>query len=448
MGAKGSIILLLTLSVGLGLLRTDRVSPAVSGAAKPVELTFWNGFTGPDGRTMLEMIRDFNQANPDVRVTMQRMDWATYYNKLMVSCVDGRGPEVFICYASTLVRMNRAGFISPADDAYDEVGGPSLKDFDPKVLNQLLFSGKHLGVALDVHPQGMYCNATMLKEAGLVNPDGSARPPKTAEEFVDYARRLRKLSPDGQTEVWGYAFSFWRVNFMAVAAQFGGWFMDDKGNPTVNCAGNVQALTFLTDLIRKDHIVPTPEASLGGWVLFRQSKSAMVFDGVYMVGDLLRLHDLDYIGAPLPQIGPQPGTVGDSHVLCIRTGLTDRQRQAAIRFIRYVSNNSIRWAGAGQVPARLSVRNTDAFRAMQVQYQFSRQVPYLIYPPRTAIQFELQLEIDLAVEKAFRGRATPKEALDTAQANVIGYLERDQRERGVAKDPDPGKPGSGLGGKS
>jgi hypothetical protein len=33
---------------------------------------FWNGFTGPDGRTMLRMVQRFNAANPDIEVLMQR----------------------------------------------------------------------------------------------------------------------------------------------------------------------------------------------------------------------------------------------------------------------------------------------------------------------------------------------------------------------------------------
>jgi len=69
------------------------------------------------------------------------------------------------------------------------------------------------------------------------------------------------------------------------------------------------------------------------------------------------------------------------------------------------------------------------FKAMPVQYAFSKQVPYVMYPPRTTVLFELQLEIDLAVEKVIRGRANPREALDIANANVQKFLDRDAQER-------------------
>ena len=67
------------------------------GAGKQGKQTvrFWNVFTGPDGRTMLKLIKRFNQENPDIHVIMQRMDAATYYNKLFVAGLGGRAPEVF-----------------------------------------------------------------------------------------------------------------------------------------------------------------------------------------------------------------------------------------------------------------------------------------------------------------------------------------------------------------
>src|ERR1700722_15421769 len=109
MGPKSSLLLLLLVCIGLGIARGD-FSPlrAVAPNDAPLEITFWNGFTGPDGRVMLELVRQFNQANTDVHVSMQRILWATYYNKLMVSALDGRGPEVYVLQSALLSRMNRA----------------------------------------------------------------------------------------------------------------------------------------------------------------------------------------------------------------------------------------------------------------------------------------------------------------------------------------------------
>ena len=140
--------------VVVGILRSD-LSCNVAGSKKRVELSFWNGFTGPDGRVMLQIIRDFNEKNPDVHVTMQRMEWATYYNKLMVAAMDNRGPELFVIHASTLTRMHRAGFVSNVTDLYQGQNRIPKEDFDPYVLEQAHFGSDYAGVPLDIHPQGL-----------------------------------------------------------------------------------------------------------------------------------------------------------------------------------------------------------------------------------------------------------------------------------------------------
>ena len=398
--------------VVLGAVRSG-VGQAATGTKK-VELSFWNGFTGPDGRTMLELIREFNQDNPDLLVSMQRMDWGTYYNKLMVAAVDGRGPQIFVIHASTLPRMERAGFVDDVRDLFTTI---PRDDFDPYVLQQVQYGERFVGLPLDIHPQGLYVNAEMLKAIGM------DAPPKNGDEFVKAARALKK---DGE---WGFALTLWRNNFQSLIPQFGGRYLDEQGNADLANPGNIRALEFLGSL-EAEKLVPPPENGLG-WVGYRQKKVGMVWDGVYMLGDLKRLDNLQYVGAPVPQIGPKPGTMADSHVLCVRKDLPRDQAEGARRFLRFLSANSIGWADAGQVPARRSVRAKPEFAKMQVQSAFAKQIPGMMYPPRTPVLFELTGEIDLAVEKVLRGRATAKEALTVASANAQKAIDRERSERGV-----------------
>ncbi len=184
MSAKTGILLLFLVCVTLGLVRSDFFSAEIVHK-KQIQLDFWNGWTGPDGRVALEMIRDFNEKNPDVHVSMQRIAWALYYNKLMVAELDGRGPEVFVVHAGTLARMEHAGIMSDVDDLMTGPDAIPPTDFDPKVIAETQFHNDTMGVPLDIHPQGMYCNVDMLKSIGMTNPDGSARPPQNKTEFAE-----------------------------------------------------------------------------------------------------------------------------------------------------------------------------------------------------------------------------------------------------------------------
>ncbi len=483
MGAKTSVVILALLSVVLGFIQMgDRVSLVPDD--KVIRLNFWNGFTGPDGRTMLHIIREFNEDYPNIEVTMQRMEWSIYFNKLMVAGIDGRGPEVFILHASEMPRFQRAGFMATLDEVYEGEDALPVDDFDPNLLKQMRYDGHMIGVPMDIHPQGLFYNAKMFREAGIVDENGVAKPPTNREEFMDAVRKLRiDKNGDGRPEQWGFALTMWRNNFTSLLPQFGGNYFDESGQCAIDSPESIAALEFMVSLGGDDPLVPAPENNLG-WVGFRQKKVAMVFEGIYMLGDLKRLEGVDrqlerlkrmggdpkqiielekqvqrlheleseleqlkgsdgdpnrlkeleievdrlkglqYMAAPMPVIGKQHGTHGDSHILCLQKDLDPEVHEAAIAFLKFISNHDIQWADAGQVPARNSAREAEVFKDMQVQYAFSHQIPYVNYPPRSPAVFELQQQIDFAVEKALRRRATAEEALKTARKNFEDFVRK------------------------
>jgi len=385
-----------------------------------VRINFWNGWTGPDGVAMLDVIRQFNKENPDIEISMQRMDWGTYYNKLMVSAMSHRGPEVFVIHASTLPRMVRAGFVADVADLYGPRFGIEKSDFTQRILEPVEYGDKMVGLPLDVHPQGLYCDADLLAKAGVTHP------PRTGEEFLADIKATQQVDANGNHEVWGFTWTMWRNNFMSLVPQFGGRYFDENGNPDMANPANVAAMEYMGDLT-KTKLLPAPESNTT-WTGFRQKKVAMVWEGVYMLGDLKTLEDFHAIGAPIPQIGPYKGTLADSHCLCLRADLTGAERDAAEKFVAYLSQHSLEWAKAGQVPARTSIRESAGFKALPIQSGFAEEVPYVTYPPRSPLLFELTQEIDVAVEKVLRGRATAKDALTTANQNMIEAVKRDKEE--------------------
>src|SRR5439155_6153786 len=165
----------LAAGVALGGCRTD--------GERVVTVRFWNGFTGPDGRTRLRVVKRFNQETPDVHVLMQRTDWATYYNKLFVAGVGHRAPEVFVVHTRAIERFARAGFARANDDLIDGPNGIDTGDLDSNVWQADEFRGRHYGVPLDVHVLGMYYNRRMFRESGVVDAKGEPRPPENREEF-------------------------------------------------------------------------------------------------------------------------------------------------------------------------------------------------------------------------------------------------------------------------
>jgi len=421
MSATGRI-LLIWMAVATALLAgCDRAQSL--GAGKVIELRFWNGFTGPDGRTMLGIVKKFNEENHDVHVTMQRMEWGTYYNKLFVAGLGGRAPEVFVIHTDTLARFTRAKFVQPVD-AFARPGGMiDTDDIDSNVWAAAEYGGKHYAVPLDIHLLGMYYNKTLFRQAGI------AQPPTNRTEFVDALRRIRGLNgPD----TWGFVFTWQRTNLYTFCRQNGGRLFDaDYGASTLTDPKNVEAISFAADLILKDHLVPSPQ-NFDSWIGFRQGKVGMVFEGIYNLPDLQKQTDLDYGTAPLPVLFDHPAAWANSHNLCLRADLKGEELEASRRFIKYLSDHSLDWAMGGQIPVRKSLRASARFSQMTAQRNFARQIPYACYMPRVPFVFEYQTQFDAAIELALRGTKSPADALKIASDNIQKVIDRYQSADAIA----------------
>jgi multiple sugar transport system substrate-binding protein len=410
----------------VSVMSCDRSS---NGGKAPVKIRFWNGFTGPDGREMLALIKQFNESNPDIYVTMQRMDWGLYYNKLFVAGIGGRAPEVFVVHADSLARFTRANFVRPVDDLVGKKGIVDPADFDENVWHATERDGKHWSVPLDIHLLGMFYNRAMFRKAGIIDAKGEAKPPTNREEFIDDLRKLKGINgPDS----WGFVYTWQRTNIYTCIRQNGGdMFNADHTKTTINSPQNVEALQWCADLVLKEHLAPAPQ-DFDAWVGFLQGKVGIAFEGIYTLPDLRKQDGkLDYAAAPVPQLFKQPAAWANSHSLCFRADLSGPELEAAKRFVKFLSDHTLDWAAAGQVPVRKSLRASERFQHMNEQREFAKEIPYAAYFPAVPFNFEYLTEYEYAIEKALRESETPQQALDSAAVKITRIMNRYNGDSGA-----------------
>ena len=387
---------------------------------------FWNGFTGPDGKTMEKMVKQFQAENPDILVRMQIIPWGTYYDKLTLSLAYGGAPEVFIMHAARLPEFASFNTLQPIDSLFAQAQPPlAAKQFAPVPWRATFYKGRQLAMPLDVHPLGLYYNAKLFKQAGIVDAQGRARPPRTLAEFLDAARRITKdTNKDGRPDQWGFVFTNQRSNWLAIAGQFGGGILSpDLQRGVMDSPANRQSLQLMHDFIYKHKIAPRPEG-VDAWLAFRQGKVGMAMEGIYMVSSLEDQKRLEFAGAPVPQFGPKGAVWGGSHLLCQPAGISSQASQASWRLMRFLSDSSLSWAEGGQVPARLDVQRSAQFAALPVQAQFARQLPVVQYEslsPRANALFPF---VDPAIEAVLLDLQTPQAALEDSQRRIEQVLKR------------------------
>ncbi|MBW3624565.1 MAG: ABC transporter substrate-binding protein [Armatimonadetes bacterium] len=414
------------LSAGCASLRGRGASAVEIGPGGKVVLDFWNGFTGPDGKMMEAMVRQFEKEHPDVDIRMQIIPWGTYYDKLTLSLAYGGAPEVFILHAARLPEYASFGVLEPLGDLVASSQPPlPVDDFAPIPWQATFYKGKQYALPLDVHPIGLYYNTKLFKEAGIVDEQGRAKPPTNWEEFLSAAQKLTKdTNGDGQPDQWGFVFTWQRTNWFTFAYQFGGGALSpDLQSCIMASTENLAALRRMNDLIYKYKVAPKPEG-IDAWLAFRQGKAAMALEGIYMLASLEEQKGLPYAGAPAPQFGPVRAAWAGSHLLSMADGISPEAARAGWKFMRYLSDHSLMWAKGGQVPVRKSALRSPEFAEMPVQAQFAKQLPYVRYEPLSPKANALFPFVDPAVEAVLLDLESPKEATEDACRRIEQVLER------------------------
>lgn len=384
---------------------------ASAAPGQPLELTFWNGFSGPDGVAMEKIVKQFNAEHPDIHVRMQIIPWATYYDKLTLGLAFGGAPDVFILHASRVPEYASHGALCQMDDLV-KASKLDPNDFMPKPWNATTWQGKRYALPLDCHPLGMYYNVDLFKQAGI------AKPPTTLQEFVDDAKRMT------HGDHWGFAMTDTHLVGSTFLYQFGGGVLTaDNRRSALDTPQSLQAMNTLSGFIDKDKICPPP-AGDDGWRGFQTGKVGMVFQGIWMISSLDEQKGLHYAAAPVPFFGPVRTVWANSHSMCMPAKTTEARKQAGWTFIHYLSDHSITWAQGGQVPVRLSILHSPAFQSLRIQREFAKQLPYVQYEPMAVIINQVDSFGDSAIDGCLNHVDAPAALLKDAARRVNNVLER------------------------
>jgi multiple sugar transport system substrate-binding protein len=348
--------------IPIALVLTLGVATGVSAAVK---INAWTGLTGDDKGRFEEMIKAFNASQGEVEVVPSFYQWDLMHSKLVASVQTGGAPEMLLMWVTVIPEMVSMGALQPMDELLGEAG-IKADDFVPRAWSLGVVGGKRYGVPMDTHILGLYYNTELFEKAGL---DPNKPPVNSREEFVAAARKLTT----GPNQ-WGLAIpssTAWPVRYwMGFLQQEGGrMFSDDLKKAAFNDAKGKAAFQFMSDLIYVDKVAPPVMTDINKAFLTRQA--AMILIGPWMINSAERQEGLKFKTAPMPKIFGRFASWGMSHQLVLGKQ-SDRTKQlAAMKFIRYMSENSLTWVKGGQAPARRSVLNSPEFKAMPLWNAFT-----------------------------------------------------------------------------
>ena len=141
--------------------------------------------------------KEFEQKHPGIDIKIEQFPGSSlkdYEIKLRLRYASGNAPDIWYFRENELAEYVDLGLIAPAPDYIEQI--VQTNSVNDMIREAPYFNGVCYGI---VHHAGwtvLYYNKQHFREAGL-DPE---RPPKTWQEFLDYADRLTIRAPDGTIE--------------------------------------------------------------------------------------------------------------------------------------------------------------------------------------------------------------------------------------------------------
>lgn len=306
-----------------------------------------------------------------IHVNTQVVEHSAYYPQLGARIVGGDLPTVAIMHSSVLGDFAKRDLLQPLE------GGIDTSDFTPHARRGVTIDGHVLALPYDSHAMIWHINLGLMKQAGLVDAQGHARLPHSPQELLAQARAFKQAT--------GKPYFVWLTlndpSFFArgllglVHQQRGSLFPKtdqaiDLGTPEVKTAVTLLRTLYAAGLATRhmDYSAAVQAFMSGG--------GGVMVNGTWLLGQLNdRAAQPDnplshaYEALPEPQLYDRPATWADSHVwIMLRNPRqTPAEHDAALRFLRFLNDESFAWARTGQLPARQSAVDSPAFKALPMR---------------------------------------------------------------------------------
>ena len=385
-------------------------APAVEGGDVSGELTVWA--MGNEGALLSELVPGFNEAYPDVTVSITPVDWGQAVNKLQTAIGGRQTPDISQLGTDMMGQFAQTGALEAVPANFD----PGT--YFESAWNTGVVDGVAYGVPWYVETRTMYWRSDLAEEAGLTAA------PATWDELKAAAQKLK----DGGAEN-GIALGpkNWQ-ELMPFVWSNGGDVMNEAGEFTFDSPEFIEALTFY-DSFFEDGLTPrnVPEG-FDITPAFVSGTHPLFFSGPWHIGLLDDAGGTELEGkwdvAPLPGKDGAPGTsfIGGSNF----SVFTDSENKpAAWAFLEYISRPEVQaqWYEIATVMPAVSA----GWDQPQLQEDprievFREQLDSTRAQPAIPTWSEIAAAINDEMERVTTGDATPEEAAAALQqkATSIG----------------------------
>ena len=247
---------------------------------------------------------EFTRQNPNVTVSVEGVAYGQFWEKMQAMAAARNMPDVFWMSSGFVKDYAAMGAILNLEPYVAKIDQSKFFSNAFNVLRAPNFEGDMYAFPWAVVTCISYYNKRIFDEAGVPYPTQDW----TWDEMRDLAIKLSKdTDGDGAYDQWGYWVKGRYTHMYPFAYNNGSQPVDDNFNEfLLNEGPGKDAMEFLTNLIVKDKVSPTPAQTKGISKPFTTGKIAMAEEGSWRI-DSYRSGLEDEFGITLTPLGPDSG---------------------------------------------------------------------------------------------------------------------------------------------
>ncbi|WP_083511208.1 extracellular solute-binding protein [Microbacterium sp. XT11] len=383
---------------------TDEVTTLDDGPATGT-ISIWA--MGAEGEALPDFVKEFEKANPDVKVEVTPIPWDAAHNKIQTAIAGGNTPDVAMMGSTWM-----ADFADAFATVPEEI---STEGFFDGALSTNQVGDRIAGVPWYVDTRVLYYRTDIAEKAGWTTA------PTTWDELTQMAADMQ--SKGGST--WGMRLpagndSFQGAMWMPWSA---GAELTDGDSWTLDTPEMKKGLEYYQSFFTKGIANPDVDTSPGATEAeFVDGTAPMVVEGPFLRGQLEEVGGDGFTDkfttAVLPALDESVSFSGGANLVVFQDSDNAASAWKLVDWLTQPETQAAFFEATGDLPASKAAWEEPAVAGDESIATFGTQLETAKAPPVTTSWVQVAAKGDQALESIRRGTADVDEALKTLQSEA------------------------------
>jgi sn-glycerol 3-phosphate transport system substrate-binding protein len=415
-------------------------TPAPTG---PTKITWWHAMSGTNGTAIDNLTAEYNKSQTKcVTEAVFQASYDDMFNKIKAGLQSKDVPALAQIYDLGTRFMYDLDAEVPMQTFIDR-DKYKVSDIETNIMAYYSVNNKLYSMPFNTSNPILYYNVNAFREAGL-NPNA---PPRTFDDIAAAAKKLTKKDASGKVTQYGYSMAIYGWFFEQLLAVSNAQYLNNGNGrdslataATINGPEAQKIVTWWKQMYDDGILGNYGRTTADTQKAFDAQQTAMMIEST--AGLRARLNaaagkfelGTGFLPRPSEDMYQKSGTIIGGASLWIFKDRPKAEQDCAwdmVKFLVAPHSQAVWHTQTGYYPVNKAGYEDPLDVAWRQQFpQFQTAIDQLHMSPNTrvtqgaftGIMPQARQEVELAIESVIAGKATVKDALDKAQANITAAI--------------------------